>query len=119
MIDSGFAAFISYSSRDAAAAVEFCDLLESRGLSCWVAPRNIIPGREYADEIMRGMAGSASVVLLVSSNSNVSKHVMREVEQAIKLGKPIFPILLEKISCCSEKMIYGVDCNHNSLSLEN
>jgi hypothetical protein len=92
-----FAAFISHSSRDLQKATELCHLLEQRGLSCWIAPRNVIGGHEYADEIVRGIAESASMVVLVSSHSNLSNHVLREVEQAVRMGKPIFPILLEKV----------------------
>jgi len=91
-----FAAFISHSSRDAVAAAEVCSLLESRGSLCWIAPRNVRPGSNYADEIVDGIAESSSVVVLISSNANLSHHIVREIEQAIRMGKPIFPVLIEK-----------------------
>jgi hypothetical protein len=90
-------AFISHSSADAGAAFEMCTLLEARGLSCWIAPRDVQPGQDYAAEIVRGIESAGSMVLLVSSHSNASSHVLREVEQAIRLGKPIFPILIEQV----------------------
>jgi hypothetical protein len=90
-------AMISHSSRDGATASELCAALEARGLSCWIAPRNVTPGQDYAAEIVRGIERSAAMVLLVSSDSNVSAHVLREVEQAIKLRRPIFPLFLEDV----------------------
>lgn len=46
-----FDLFLSYSSRDDE-AFEFCKNLESKGLRCWIAPRNIMPGVPYARAIM-------------------------------------------------------------------
>jgi hypothetical protein len=37
--------FISYSSIDKAAADTVCSVLEKNGISCWIAPRDITPGR--------------------------------------------------------------------------
>lgn len=92
-----FAAFISYASENEAVALELRDLLEARGLACWFAKRDIDPGNEYAAEIIRGIEESASLVVLVSAAANLSPHVLREVEQSLRRGKPIFPLLLEKV----------------------
>jgi hypothetical protein len=89
--------FISYSSDDAKTAFEICRLLESRAIACWIAPRDIIPSHEFADEIVRGIESSASMVVLVSSRSNISPYVLREVEQAVKKGKAVFPVLIEEV----------------------
>ena len=35
--------FISYSSLDKATADAVCNQLESAGISCWIAPRDILP----------------------------------------------------------------------------
>ena len=92
-----YSVFISHSSQNAERANDLCRVIEERGLRCWIAPRDIIAGCEYASEIVRGIEASATTMILVSSESNKSKHVLREVEQAVKLGKPIFPVLLENV----------------------
>lgn len=36
--------FISHSAKDKEAAHGLCAGLEARGLRCWIAPRDIVPG---------------------------------------------------------------------------
>ena len=47
--------FISYSHHDAEIRAEIVEKLESAGIRCWYAPRNIQPGEEWADAITRGL----------------------------------------------------------------
>lgn len=95
--DSPYAAFISHSSADAARAKKVQELLELRGLRCWIAPRDVRPGREYLSEIARGIDLSKSLVLLLSKESNTSRYVRREIERAAGKDKPILPIRLEDV----------------------
>jgi hypothetical protein len=44
--------FISYSSKDKPAADATCAVLESAGIRCWIAPRDIRPGTEYGAAII-------------------------------------------------------------------
>ncbi len=52
---SAFSAFISYAKADQKRAQEIADGLEARGFTCWIAPRDVRPGRSYGDEIIRGI----------------------------------------------------------------
>ena len=45
--------FISYASRDATVAKSIVEHLEGRGLKCWMAPRDVKPGAQYADAIVQ------------------------------------------------------------------
>ena len=54
--------FLSHASDEAELAAALCELLESRGVSCWVAPRDVKPGRPYAEECVRGIEESAWIV---------------------------------------------------------
>ena len=40
--------FISHASQDHVVAEEICRLLEEDGIRCWIAPRNVDPGHDYA-----------------------------------------------------------------------
>ncbi len=44
------AVFLSCASHDADTANSICQYLESHGVSCWLAPRDVTPGSQYADE---------------------------------------------------------------------
>lgn len=90
--------FISHSSQDAAIAGKICRLLEENGSKCFIAPRDIRPGREYAEEIINGLEQSDAVVLLMSQNANQSPHVLREVEHAVSRKIPILVYKLEDVA---------------------
>ena len=38
--------FISYEKTDKAVAEQICQYLEEQGLQCWIAPRNVLAGKE-------------------------------------------------------------------------
>ena len=90
-------AFISHASEDAAIAATISDYLENNGVSCWIAPRDLTPGREYSSEIVDGIESSAVFVLVLSENANESIYVKREVERAVSKGKPVFPIRVREV----------------------
>ncbi len=90
--------FISHSSKDADAAGKVCELLEKNGTKCFIAPRDIRSGKEYAEEIVNGIDQSAAVVLLMSQNANHSPHVLREVERAVSKSIPILVYKLEEVA---------------------
>ncbi|MCZ4304647.1 LCCL domain-containing protein [Zoogloeaceae bacterium G21618-S1] len=94
----GKTAFISHASEDASRALEVCAALEAHGVPCWIAPRDVTPGNDYASEILDGIAGSRVFVLLLSRDANDSGFVRREVERAVSKGKPIFPVRLENVT---------------------
>jgi Flp pilus assembly protein TadD len=89
--------FISYSSRDKAIADATCAYLESRGIRCWIAPRDILPGSNYPRSIVEAIDGSYVMVLVFSSNSNSSPHVVRELTHAVSKGVIILPFRIEDI----------------------
>lgn len=97
--------FLSHSSKDADIARRICEQLEKNGIKCFIAPRDIRPGKEYAEEIINGMDESAAVVLLMSKNANSSPHVLREVEHAVSGGIPILVYKIEDVAL-SKSMEY-------------
>ena len=103
--------FISYSSRDKTTADAVCAVLESRDIRCWVAPRDILPGVEYAEALVDALHQSRLMVLVFSSGSNQSPHVLREVERAVSQGIPILPLRIEDVPP-SRAMEYYIASRH-------
>src|SRR5262249_39557935 len=81
--------FISYATKDMAAALEVCEALESTGLTCWIAPRDIRAGKLYAEEIVSALHSCRLVVVLLSSSANASPHVVKEIDRAFSQSRPI------------------------------
>jgi TolB-like protein len=79
---TGPTVFVSYASQDAAVANAVVGTLERTGLTCWIAPRDVVPGSLYADEIVRAINQCSLVVLVLSAQSVASPHVGRELERA-------------------------------------
>jgi tetratricopeptide (TPR) repeat protein len=89
--------FISYSSIDKAAAFSACATFEAAHIRCWIAPRDVAAGAEWAEQIIDAIEGAKIMVLLFSANSNESRQVRREIELAVSRRLTIMPMRLEQI----------------------
>jgi adenylate cyclase len=87
--------FISYASQDADTANQICRSFEGQGIGCWIAPRDVKPGAEYADAIVRAINDAKAVVLVMSAGAVASAHVGREVERAASKRKPIIAFRID------------------------
>jgi outer membrane protein assembly factor BamB len=103
--------FISYSTEDKLTADAVCATLEARRIRCWIAPRDVIPGQDYAEQLMRAIRGAGLMVLIFSANANNSPHVMREVERAGTRGIPILPFRIEDVPP-SDSMEFYIGTTH-------
>ena len=59
--------FISHSSKDKVIADKMCEALEEKGLKCWIAPRDITPGTEWAVAISDAIATIKVMVVIYSA----------------------------------------------------
>lgn len=103
--------FISYSARDKPVADAACATLESNGVRCWIAPRDVQPGIAYAESLVSGLSNSRLMILVFSANSNRSPQVLREVERAVSKGLPILPFRIEDAPM-SQEMEYYIASQH-------
>ena len=94
--------FLSYASPDAAVANQVCEFLESHGVSCWMAPRDVKPGAAYADAIVRAINEASTLVLVLSGAAMASEHVSREVERAASKHKPVVAFRLDATALSAE-----------------
>jgi hypothetical protein len=90
--------FISYSSKDKTTADAICAVLERDGIRCWIAPRDVTPGHDWAESIIQAIHGSKAFILLFSGFSNASGQIKREVERAADREIPIIPFRLDDIA---------------------
>ena len=89
--------FISYSSKDKEKADQLSDLLTSAGLSVWIDRSGIVGAEHWATEIVDGIKGCSTFILLLSSNSVESENVLRELSLASEKRKRVLPVDLEPI----------------------
>lgn len=103
--------FISYAHKDKPVADAVCATLESRGVRCWIAPRDVLPGEEYASALVTAVRESRLLVLVFSADANASPQVLREVERAVSRGLPILPFRIEDVAP-SAAMEYYISSRH-------
>jgi hypothetical protein len=89
--------FISYSSHDQKLADALCSYLEQKNVRCFVASRNITSGKNYPEEIMKGINSCHTVVVVLTGRSNESANVRNEVERAFNLKKTLILFRTENI----------------------
>jgi TolB-like protein/predicted Zn-dependent protease len=87
--------FISYASHDAAIAQKVCSALETARFSCWIAPRDVVPGTLYAEGIVRALDESRVLVLVLSKDAVASAHVGKELERATSKRHPIIALKVD------------------------
>ena len=89
--------FVSYSSRDSATALAVVNALESAGVRCWIAPRDIKAGDVWALALVDAIGGSRAMVLIFSSHANHSGHLVNELDAAIRKGAIVVPFRIENV----------------------
>lgn len=89
--------FISYSTENKVMADAVCHGLEARGIRCWIAPRDVKGGRDFAEAIIEAIGQARAVVLVFSSHANASPDVRREVQAAFNRGVVVIPLRIEEV----------------------
>jgi TIR domain len=89
--------FISHSAKDKATADAVCAMLESEGIRCWIAPRDVLASREYGEAIIDAIEECRIMVLVFTANANASPQIRREIERAVNHGVAILPLRMEDV----------------------
>ena len=89
--------FISYSTKDKLVADAVCAILEAAKIRCWITPRDIMPGLDWAESIEGAIAKSKTLVLIFSSYSNDSKQIAREISLAFNSEVTVIPFRIENV----------------------
>lgn len=90
--------FLSYSYQDKASADAVCHSLESKGIRCWIAPRDVIPGENWQQSILDAIAEARAVILLFTGHTNQSENVKKEVSAAFDANAMVIPFRIEDVT---------------------
>lgn len=94
--------FISYPSLNKATADAICAKLEENKIRCWIAPRDVLPGKKYAEALLNAIDECQVFILVFSENTNHSPHIISEVQRAFVKNKIIIPFRIENIEPSTE-----------------
>jgi hypothetical protein len=89
--------FICYSSQDEDKARGVLTRLEARGFKCWISSRDVAPGRNYQEDIVRAIEEAKVILFLFSEASNKTSEVKKELSLASSFGISVIPLRLSPI----------------------
>ena len=98
--------FISHSAQDKKVSETICASLEQSGIRCWIAPRDVRPGKSFPGEITRAIQQSRVMLLIFSRHSNSSEQVLREVQLAVDSHLPIVRLRIEDVPLSDDLRYY-------------
>ena len=88
--------FLSYANEDRETAGQLAHVLETAGFSVWW-DRRIPAGRTWRTVLEEALQGMRCLIVLWSENSLKSPWVIEEAEEARRLEKMLFPVLIQQI----------------------
>jgi hypothetical protein len=89
--------FISSSSKDRKAALTICAAIEGRGYACWISSRDVGPGENFQEAIVRAIRNAGLMVLVFSANANNSDEIKKEVALAGQNRLAVLPVRIEDV----------------------
>jgi len=89
--------FLSHSVKDKTVAEAIVTRLESESVTCWIAPRDVVPGADWGESIVDAIECSRIMILLFSQSANASAQIKREVERAVNKGVYVIPFRLHDV----------------------
>jgi hypothetical protein len=94
----GHDVFLSNSKLDKVIADALCATLESHEIRCWIALRDVTPGVDWGEAIVKAISGCRIMVLVFSSHANESPQVRRVVQRAFERGLTVIPLRVEDVN---------------------
>jgi Flp pilus assembly protein TadD len=86
--------FISYSTHDSAYANKLAEKLRAEGFDVWIDNSRLRSSEDWWHSIVLAIDACAAFVVLLTSHSDQSKWVQREITLADQRNKPTFPLWL-------------------------
>ena len=80
--------FVSYATADRKQALLVCKALERRGTECWIASRDVAPGENYQESIVRALRGALAMCWCF-----LLRPTIREIKKEISLASRSFPVV--------------------------
>ena len=94
---SGAPVFISYATADRKQALRVCHAIEQRGTDCWLSSRDVQPGENYQEAIVRSIRGAPAMVLVFSKSANDSDEIKKELSLASRYRIPVMALRIEDV----------------------
>lgn len=95
--DAAAPVFVSYATSDRKEALAVCKAIERRGPKCWISTRDVEPGENYQESIVRALRGARAMVLVFSDAANNSDEIKKELSLASRYRIPVMALRIEDV----------------------
>lgn len=92
--------FISHATSDRQDALAICNAIERRGVRCWLACRDVEPGDNYQEAIVRAIREAPAMVLVFSDAANNSDEIKKELSLASRYHVSVIAVRMEDVEPC-------------------
>lgn len=89
--------FVSYANADRKEALSVTKAIERRGTKCWISTRDVAPGENYQEEIVRAIRAARAMVLVFSQAANNSDEIKKELSLASRYHVPVMALRIEDV----------------------
>jgi Flp pilus assembly protein TadD len=90
--------FICHAPADRVFVESLCDSLEAKGVRCWNALRDLLPGSDAGGARLRAIETSRLIVVIVSGSANRDERLITEIDRATAVGVPVIPVKVENVA---------------------
>ena len=96
--------FLSFSRKDIGAAEQICQILEAKGLKCWMPHRDIASRGGYLRPVLAAADHCRALIAIVSSN--ISDGTLFIFDRVTGRGVPIILVMIDKPNSPPELIKY-------------
>ncbi|MEO6432447.1 MAG: TIR domain-containing protein [Sphingomicrobium sp.] len=89
--------FVSFATADRKQALAVCKSVESRGVTCWISSRDVAPGDNYQEAIVRSLRTARAMALVFSGAANNSEEIKKELSLASRFRVPVMALRIEDV----------------------
>ena len=89
--------FISYATANRKQALAVCKAIEDRGIQCWISTRDVQPGENYQEAIVRSIRNAPAVVLVFSKAANGSDEIKKELSLASRFHVSVIALRVDDV----------------------
>ena len=90
--------FLSYRSVEVEFALKIAADLKNAGVNLWMDRLDIKPGDDWLKALQQAVNDCGAMIPVLSPDYVTSKYCQRELARADRMGRPIFPIILQPVS---------------------
>ena len=108
--------FIAHSPEDKTIAETICNTLESEGIKCWLASRNIRKGQDHNKAVKKAINSGRIMVIVFSKHSNKATNLAGEMNIAVNADLSIIPLRLDQVEPKGVMQYYLADTHWFDLS---